>query len=170
MDVSVYPTELITPSTQGFPLHQVKSDTRSRVILEHSSVATLEDRGPTFTNGILGKRRQKRILKNCIECNTAHRRCVFESAGNVQCIRCIKFNLCCKFRYSGMCVTCYNIFLSNYFVSVINVYYCFFFTLQNKAVGMTSTSKNYVQVCLSPLTNICLLPLMSVVIVFTAMP
>ena len=105
MDVSAYPTEHITPLTQAFPLHQVKSDTPSHVILEHSSVATLEDRGPTFINDIMGKCRQKRILKNCIECNTAHRRCVFELADNVQCIRCIKFNLCCKFRYSGMCLT-----------------------------------------------------------------
>ena len=142
MDASVFPMDPTTPLIPAFHLPQVKSDTPSRIILEHSSVATLEDRGPTFTNGILAKRMQKRILKNCIECNTAHRRCVFESAGDIQCIRCIKFNLCCKFRYSGMCNICYDIF-TPIICSPLSIYIIiFFFTRQNKVVRMTSTSKN----------------------------
>ena len=141
MDASVFPMDPTTPSIPAFHLPQVKSDTPSRITLNRSSVATLEDHGPTSTNHIMGKRR-KRMLKNCIECNTAHRRCVFESAGDLQCIRCNKFKLCCKFRYSGMCFICYDNFHSNYFLSVINVLHDLVFKFQNKVVAMTSLSNN----------------------------
>ena len=45
---------------------------------------------------------KKRLQKNCFECTLAHCCCVFELMNNNQCTRCVKFNLCCTFRVSGM--------------------------------------------------------------------
>jgi hypothetical protein len=50
----------------------------------------------------IGSLSKKRLQKNCFECTRAHRRCVFELTNNNQCTRCVKFNLCCTFRVSGM--------------------------------------------------------------------
>ena len=49
-----------------------------------------------------GSNPAKRIQKNCIECSRAHRRCVFDSIGEVECTRCLKLHLTCIFRFSGM--------------------------------------------------------------------
>ena len=120
MDASVHTTEPTTPSNQTFHLPQVKLDGPSHTNPNRFSVATFEDHGPISTNVMMGKSR-KRFLKNCIECTRAHRRCVFYSADDLQCTRCLKFNMSCQFRYSGMCSRCYAFFYSNNFLSVINL-------------------------------------------------
>ena len=47
--------------------------------------------------------RYVRCLKSIgFECTHAHCRCVFELMNNNPCTQCVKFNLCCAFRVSGM--------------------------------------------------------------------
>ena len=126
----------ITPSTPAFHLPQVKSDTPSRITLNRSSVATLEDRGPTFTNGILAKRMQKRILKNCIEC-IVHIGVVFLSrlviynasdVLNLICVASLDIQVCVIF--------CIIFLIQTIFSDYINASHVLFFTCQNKVAAM----------------------------------
>ena len=45
--------------------------------------------------------RSKLFQKNCASCTRSHRRCIFESTGDRQCMRCCKMHLICYFIPSG---------------------------------------------------------------------
>ena len=75
---------------------------------------------------------QNRLQKNCIECTRTHRRCLFKSSDEDKCTRCDKFNLCCKFRYSGMCNILYYISYSNHFLRLYQCMSCSFLHLSEQ--------------------------------------
>ena len=93
---------------------------------DRSFANTFEARGLTSIES------KKRLQKNCFECPRAHRRCVFELMNNNQCTRCVKFNLCCAFRVSGMFNILYCIVFPNHFSHNYQLISCCFLPISEQ--------------------------------------
>jgi hypothetical protein len=106
MDASEDQQDRIIPSIPTFDLPRKKSDSPLSTTLDPSFVNTFADRRLTSTDGNNSK---KRLQKNCIQCTRAHRRCVFNASDQPNCTRCMKFNLCCQFTFSGTVYIFYTV-------------------------------------------------------------
>jgi hypothetical protein len=114
MDASEDLLDRIIPLIPTFNLTRKTSDSLSSTTLEPFFDNTFADRFLTSTDGENSK---KKAPKNCIQCTRAHRRCIFNEQPN--CTRCIKFHLCCQFRWYGLYFL-YSRILSSILISITN--------------------------------------------------